>query len=116
VALIKMLGRGTVDMEQGMAVEGKSEGFGFEKWEVRADASGAYQARQRARPMRDQTETEMLNDHQHDQRSKAKRCAICEGRFGLIRYYSSRTALCSRKCVDHFRTRRESDSRWLWQF
>jgi hypothetical protein len=42
-----------------------------------------------------------------------KRCAICDGRFGLIRYHVSRTALCSNKCVDRFKARRENDRNWL---
>jgi len=42
-------------------------------------------------------------------------CAVCSSKFGLIRYYSWRTALCSKKCVDRFRTRRERDRRWLFQ-
>jgi hypothetical protein len=41
------------------------------------------------------------------------RCAICDGKFGLIRYYSCQTALCSKKCADRFKTRRENDRRWL---
>jgi hypothetical protein len=45
--------------------------------------------------------------------SAAKRCAIREGRFGLVRYYSWRTALCSKKCADRFKTRREDDRRLL---
>jgi hypothetical protein len=45
--------------------------------------------------------------------SAAKRCAICDGGFGLIRHYSCQTALCSRKCADRFKLRREDDSRWL---
>jgi hypothetical protein len=44
---------------------------------------------------------------------RATRCAVCGGRFGLIRHYSWRTALCSRTCVDRFRARREGDSNWL---
>lgn len=47
--------------------------------------------------------------------SSANGCAVCGGRFGLIRHYSWRTALCSKKCVDRFRTRRERDRRWLFQ-
>lgn len=43
----------------------------------------------------------------------AKRCAICDGRFGLIRYYSWQTAFCSSKCADRFKTRRDGDRRWL---
>jgi hypothetical protein len=42
-----------------------------------------------------------------------KHCAICEGRFGLIRHYSCQTALCSKKCADRFKDRREDDRRWL---
>ena len=44
---------------------------------------------------------------------RAARCAVCDGKFGLVRYYSWRTPLCSRKCVDRFRTRRASDRNWL---
>jgi hypothetical protein len=45
----------------------------------------------------------------------AKHCAICGGQFGRGRHYSWRTALCSKKCVDQFRKRREEDRRWLPQ-
>ena len=41
------------------------------------------------------------------------RCAICDGQFGLIRYYSCKTALCSKKCADRFNARQECDRRWL---
>jgi hypothetical protein len=44
---------------------------------------------------------------------KAMRCAICDGKFGLVRHYSWRTLLCSRKCVDLFRERRQSDRNWI---
>jgi hypothetical protein len=40
---------------------------------------------------------------------RATRCAACDGRFGLLRYYSWRTPLCSKKCVDRLRARRASD-------
>jgi len=43
----------------------------------------------------------------------ASRCAVCNGRFGLVRHYSWRTALCSTKCVDRFRARQASDRNWL---
>jgi hypothetical protein len=42
-----------------------------------------------------------------------ERCAVCGGKFGLVRYYSWRTALCSRKCVDRLRVRQASDRNWL---
>jgi hypothetical protein len=47
---------------------------------------------------------------------RAARCAVCDGKFGLVRYYSRQTALCSRKCVDHFRVRQASDCNWLGWF
>jgi hypothetical protein len=53
----------------------------------------------------------MHNSPQHH--GIAKRCAICEGKFGLVRYYSWRTAFCSKKCADRFKTRREGDRRFL---
>ena len=55
----------------------------------------------------------MRNTTQYVCNGAAKRCAICAGKFGLIRYYSWRTALCSKKCADRFRARRESDRSWL---
>ena len=44
---------------------------------------------------------------------KAKRCAVCDGKFGLVRHYSWRTSLCSKDCVDRFRTRCKGDRNWM---
>jgi hypothetical protein len=44
---------------------------------------------------------------------RAARCAVCDGKFGLVRHYSWRTGLCSNECVDRFRVRRQSDRNWL---
>ena len=55
----------------------------------------------------------MGNSPQHLQHCAAKRCAVCDGKFGLIRYYSWRTALCSKKCGDRLKARRDADRRWL---
>jgi hypothetical protein len=43
----------------------------------------------------------------------AVRCPVCDGKFGLVRHYSWRNALCSKKCVDRLRARRTSDLNWL---
>lgn len=51
--------------------------------------------------------------HSSDGLGKTTRCAICDGKFGLVRHYSWRTPLCSKKCVNRFRTRRQSDRIWL---
>ncbi len=40
-------------------------------------------------------------------------CAICGGKLGLIRYYCWRTALCSKKCLERLKARREADHNWL---
>jgi hypothetical protein len=32
---------------------------------------------------------------------------------GLVRHYSWQTPLCSKKCVDRFRARREGDHNWV---
>ena len=45
--------------------------------------------------------------------ARAARCAVCDGKFGLVRYHSWRTALCSKKCADRLRARRASDLNWL---
>jgi hypothetical protein len=58
-------------------------------------------------------EARMRDRFQYRCRSAANRCAICEGRFGLIRHYTWRTALCSRRCADRFKVRREDDRRFL---
>jgi len=42
--------------------------------------------------------------------------AVCDGKFGLIRHYSWRTAVCSKKCLDRFKARGESDTEWLCRF
>jgi hypothetical protein len=44
-----------------------------------------------------------------------KACALCGGKFGLIRYYSCRTALCSKQCLARLRARRERDRQWLFR-
>jgi hypothetical protein len=63
---------------------------------------------------RDPKETIMMINHEQRVRnSAAKRCAICDGKFGLIRYHVYQTALCSNKCVDRFKLRRENDRKWL---
>ena len=41
------------------------------------------------------------------------RCTVCGGRFGLVRYYSWQTAICSKRCAGRLMARRESDRRWL---
>lgn len=55
----------------------------------------------------------MLNVPQYLRKSTANRCAACGGKFGLIRYYSWRAGLCSKKCRDRFRVREANDFRWL---
>ena len=55
----------------------------------------------------------MCNHLQYRRKDATKRCAICDGRFGLIRHYSRRSALRSKNCVDRFKSREESDRRWL---
>jgi hypothetical protein len=55
----------------------------------------------------------MPNCTESPRHGKAKRCALCDGKFGLIRHYSWRTPLCSKTCVDRFKARRESDRNWL---
>lgn len=55
-----------------------------------------------------------MHDISHPFRGGSGRCcAVCGGRFGLIRYYYWRTALCSKKCVDRFKARRAADQKWL---
>jgi hypothetical protein len=55
----------------------------------------------------------MPNCSESPRSGRAARCAVCNSKFGLVRYYSWRTPLCSKRCVDRFRTRRESDRNWL---
>jgi hypothetical protein len=55
----------------------------------------------------------MRNHVQFHREEAVNRCAICSGSFGLVRHYSWRAALCSKKCVNRFRSREENDRRWL---
>jgi hypothetical protein len=57
----------------------------------------------------------MRNSSQCIWHGAARRCAICDGRFGLIRHYACQTPLCSKKCADRLKARREDDRRWLSQ-
>jgi hypothetical protein len=55
----------------------------------------------------------MCTDPQYVRNGAARRCAICDGGFGLIRHYCWQTALCSKKCAERFKVRRESDQKWI---
>jgi hypothetical protein len=55
----------------------------------------------------------MFNSPQYLQHGAAQRCAICDGKFGLVRYYTWRTALCSKKCADRLKARQEGDRNWV---
>jgi hypothetical protein len=55
----------------------------------------------------------MLNSSESLRSGRATLCAVCDGKFGLVRHYSWRTPLCSKKCVNRFRARRASDCNWL---
>ena len=58
----------------------------------------------------------MPNFSENHKSGRTTRCAVCDGKFGLVRHYSWRTPLCSRRCVDRFRVRRVSDCNWLSRF
>jgi hypothetical protein len=58
----------------------------------------------------------MLNRSESLRSGKATRCAVCDGKFGLIRHYSWRTPLCSKSCVNRLRARRKSDRNWMGCF
>jgi hypothetical protein len=51
-----------------------------------------------------------------DLRSRTGRCAVCDGKFGLVRYYSWRKPLCSKKCVERCTARRQADRDWMGRF
>ena len=55
----------------------------------------------------------MLNNSQNALLGAPRRCAICDGPFGLIRHYSWRTPLCSKKCVERLKARREGNRKWF---
>jgi hypothetical protein len=60
----------------------------------------------------------MPNCYERSRSAGRARCAVCDGKFGLIRYYSWCTPLCSRRCLDRFRTHGASDRNSLlliWQ-
>lgn len=44
------------------------------------------------------------------------RCAVCDGGFGLVRYYAWRQPFCSKKCVARFAARRQADRDWVGRF
>jgi hypothetical protein len=58
-------------------------------------------------------ETPMLTVPRRAPNVTVNRCAVCDGKFGLVRYYAWRTALCSKKCRERFRAREVNNFRWL---
>ena len=66
-----------------------------------------------ALPTQGRQEAKMRNSPQYRCNGPTRHCAICDGRFGLIRHYSWRTAFCSKKCANRFKVRQEGDRRWL---
>src|ERR1700752_3150396 len=58
-------------------------------------------------------ENNMISRQENLRHGRAMRCAVCDGKFGLVRHYQWQTPLCSRKCIDRFRARRESDRNWV---
>ncbi len=55
----------------------------------------------------------MRNSFQSSRHGSVNRCAMCGGKFGLIRHYYWRTPLCSKTCVDRFMARRAADQKWF---
>jgi hypothetical protein len=55
----------------------------------------------------------MLKRPEGPRSGRAARRAVCEGKFGLVRYHSWRTALCSKRCVDRFGAGRARGRNWL---
>ena len=55
----------------------------------------------------------MVNYAQSPRSGRVTRCAVCDGKFGLVRHRSWRTQFCSKKCFDLFRARRQSDLYWI---
>jgi len=58
-------------------------------------------------------EAKMLDVPHYFRKDAVNRCAHCGGKFGLVRYYTWRTALCSKRCRNHFRVRDAGTLRWL---
>jgi hypothetical protein len=59
-------------------------------------------------------EVTMLRQSHHLRNTELNRCDICDGKFGLVRYYTWRgTSLCSKKCRERYRTRQADGLRWL---
>ena len=55
----------------------------------------------------------MPNPFQDARHGTPMRCAVWDGPFGLIRYYSWRTPLCSKKCVERLKVRCNESRKWL---
>jgi hypothetical protein len=58
-------------------------------------------------------EAKMTMSAQQLRGGTSNRCAVCGGKFGLVRHYSWRTGLCSQNCKHHFKNCRDGDHKWL---
>ena len=82
---------------------------------TRARSATAKGGAHAAPTVRSPQEAKMRNRSQSLQNGAATRCAVCDGKFGLIRYYTWRNAVCSKRCVERFKAREVGDRRWLGQ-
>jgi hypothetical protein len=56
----------------------------------------------------------MLKSSHDPRRTNGQRCAVCRGKFGLVRHYTRGTGVCSRKCRGRLRMRQSNYIKWLF--
>jgi hypothetical protein len=56
-----------------------------------------------------------MSDFQCHRDGSVNSCSFCSRPFGLIRYYSWQTPLCSKKCVERFKQHQSVDRSWLFR-
>jgi len=55
----------------------------------------------------------MPHRSQNTRHGTPRRCAVCDGPFGLIRHYSWRTPICSKRCLERLKVRCDESRKWL---
>jgi hypothetical protein len=58
----------------------------------------------------------MVNSNHQIRNGPGKRCAFCDGKFGLIRHHSGKAALCSREVRGALQGSPGERPKWLFRF
>ena len=79
-------------------------------------APGVRDSARRTMPAPQSDRSDIMLTSSHDIRQmNGRRCAVCGGKFGLVRHYRGGTGVCSRKCRERLSMRQTNYIKWLFR-